>query len=210
MPCLRSAIACSFVFSLYILGSSILSSKSIIKCKKIVFPNLRGFEGDFISEPVTGFVDEGVGGFLKRDAFADDFDDLFAFFDVEDEEDHPWQGSHGLTNDDLLIPLSLEPKVGESVPGEEFFVGADAASGELVESIFGDVGGEDVGEESEGHDHTNEQEFFKKEKNDSEEKRDREDGGVELAGADFVGPGRRGPLEKDFFGFDIFGDIASF
>ena len=40
--------------------------------------NLRRFEGDFVAEPLTGFVDEGIGGFDERDFVAYFFDDFFA------------------------------------------------------------------------------------------------------------------------------------
>ncbi len=40
--------------------------------------NLRRFEGDFVAEPLAGFVDEGIGGFDEGDFVAYFFDDFFA------------------------------------------------------------------------------------------------------------------------------------
>jgi len=63
--------------------------------------------------------------------------------------------------------------------------------------LFGFVGGEDVTEESEGHNDPNQQKFFEQEKNDSEKESNTQDGGVELTGTFFIGAGRSGPLKKD-------------
>ncbi len=40
--------------------------------------NLRRFEGDFVAEPLAGFVYEGIGGFDERDFVTYFFDDFFA------------------------------------------------------------------------------------------------------------------------------------
>lgn len=111
-----------------------------------------------------------------------------------------------LADDDLLVPLLFEPKIGELVPLPELGIGADATGGQLVLGVLGLVCRQDVGEESKGHNDADKEEFFKKKEDDGQQEGDREDRGVELAGADFVGAGGSAPVEQDFFYFDVFGD----
>ncbi len=94
-----------------------------------------------------------------------------------------------------MSPLFLEPEVGECVPFEQFVVRADAIGCNLVFHIFWLVGGEDVGEEGKGNNDANEEKFFQEQENNGEKEGNREDCGIELAGAGFIGAGGGGPFK---------------
>ncbi len=159
---------------------------------------------------MAGFVDKGIGGFDQGDFVTDGFEDFFALSRINNQENYAWQGRDCFTNNNFLVPLFFEPKIGELIPDVELAVGTDTTGRDLVFGVFGLVCGEDIGEESKGHDDADQEEFFEEEEDHAEEESDREDGGVELAGADFVGPCGSGPLSEDFFDFDVFGDFAGF
>ena len=159
---------------------------------------------------MAGFVDKGIGGFDQGDFVTDGFEDFFALSMINNQENYAWQGRDCFTNNDFLIPLFFEPKIGELVPNIKLTVGTDTARSNLVFGILGLVSGEDIGEESKGHNDANQEEFFEEQEDDPQEEGDRENGGVELAGADFVGSCGSGPLSEDFFDLDVFGDFAGF
>lgn len=141
---------------------------------------------------------------------ADGFDDIFTFFCIEDHQDHARERRLGFADDDLLVPLFFEPEKGETIPGEQLPIGADAARRHLVGCIFGLVRREDVGKKREGDNDPNEEEFFEEQENHADEEGDRKNGRIKFARAFFIGACRSYPFEQDFLDFDIGGYGACF
>lgn len=109
-----------------------------------------------------------------------------------------------------MIPLFFEPEIGEFGPLVQFIVSSHTTRCNFMFGILGFVGGENVREECKRHNDTDKQEFFEEEEDDAKEECNTEDGGVELAGAEFVRTGGSGPFKEDFLDFDIFGDFSGF
>lgn len=82
-----------------------------------------GFQGDFVTEPLTSFVDKGVGGGFLWELVRENLDDIGFFGGVNDEENDPRQRFEGFTDQNFLVPLFFKPEVGELVPFVEFLIG---------------------------------------------------------------------------------------